>query len=148
MDNADHQSAASSPADAAPGYTVPQRQDGWPNWLGRRPMRSSDREKIREALETGLPDGPLTVPGPFLRYLTIDGLDRVADQRKLIRLRGRIHAAARVVAEGCHTTYHATDSTLTIGIQAPDAQERINQLRNALSKLITKHGWTTRDEPR
>ncbi|MEO3876186.1 hypothetical protein ABGB18_46100, partial [Nonomuraea sp. B12E4] len=78
----------------------------------------------------------------------IDGLDRVTDQRKLIRLRGRIHAAARVAAEGCHTTYHATDSALTIGIQAPDAKERINQLRNALSKLITKHGWTTRDEPR
>jgi hypothetical protein len=151
MDNADHQSAAASPADAeaaAPDYTVPQRQDGWPNWLGRRPMRSADRAKIREALETGLPDGLLTVPGPFLCYLTIDGLDRVTDPRKLIRLRGRIHAAARVAAEGCHTTYYATDSALTIGIQGPDAQERVNQLRNALSKLITKHGWTTRDEPR
>ncbi|MEO3874706.1 hypothetical protein ABGB18_38460 [Nonomuraea sp. B12E4] len=73
MDHADNQTAASSPAGAeaaAPGYTVSQRQDGWPNWLGRRPMRSSDRAKIREALETGLPDGPLTVPGPFLCYLT------------------------------------------------------------------------------
>lgn len=86
MDNADHQSAASSPAEAAaPDYTVPQRQDCWPNWLGRCPIRSSDRAKIREALETGLPDGPLTVPGPFLCYLTIDGLNRITDQRKLIR---------------------------------------------------------------
>lgn len=46
------------------------------------------------------------------------------------------------------TPYYATDSALTIGIQGPDAQERVNQLRNALSKLIAKHGWTTRDEPR
>ncbi|MFF4618186.1 hypothetical protein [Nonomuraea jabiensis] len=33
---------------------------------------------------------------------------------------------------------------LTIGIQGPDAHERINQLRNALAKLITKYGWTVR----
>ncbi|MBF8190095.1 hypothetical protein ITP53_31080 [Nonomuraea sp. K274] len=75
---------------------------------------------------------------------TTEGLDRTTDQRKLIRLRGRIHAAARVAAEGCHTT----DSALTIGIQGPDAQERIKQLRNAPAKLITKHGWTVRYEPR
>ncbi|WP_188196641.1 hypothetical protein [Nonomuraea sp. SYSU D8015] len=111
-------------------------------------MRSADRVKIREALDAGLPEGRLTAPGPFLCYLTIDGLDRTTDQRKLIRLRGRVHAAARVAAEGRHTTYHATDSAITIGIQGPDAQERINQLRNALSKLTTKHGWTIRDEPR
>jgi hypothetical protein len=150
MDNDEHAPAQppSPPAESTPHYTVPPRPDGWPNWLGRRPMRPADRDKIREALEAGLPDGPLTVPGPFLCYLTIDGLDRTTDQRKLIRLRGRIHAAARVAAEGCHTTYHATDSALTIGIQGPDAQERINQLRNTLAKLITKHGWTVRHEPR
>ncbi|MFI7705425.1 hypothetical protein [Nonomuraea sp. NPDC049480] len=53
-----------------------------------------------------------------------------------------------MAAEGRHTIYHATDSAITIGIQGHDAQERINQLRNALAKLITKQGWTTRDEPR
>ncbi|MFI6457018.1 hypothetical protein ACIBF6_36340 [Streptosporangium amethystogenes] len=111
-------------------------------------MRNPGRAELREALEAGLPDGPLTAPSPFLCHLTIDGLDRVTDQRKLIRLRGRIHAAARVAAEGCHTTYHATDSAITIGIQGPDAHDRINQLRNALARLTTKHGWTTRDEPR
>lgn len=93
------------------------------------------------------PRGTSYRAGPFLCYLTIDGLDRATDQRKLIRLRGRIHAAARMSAEGRHTTYHATDSAITIGIHDPDAQERINQLRDALSKLITKR-WTTRDEPR
>ncbi|MET8051552.1 hypothetical protein ABZU75_28530 [Streptosporangium sp. NPDC005286] len=128
-------------------HTVPLRPDGWPDWLGRRPMTSDDRAKIRKALETGLPEGPLTELGPFLCYLTIDGLDRV-DPRKLIALRGRVHAAARTAAEGRATTYHATDSTITIGIRGPDAAERINQLRHALAKLITKHGWTTRDEPR
>lgn len=29
-----------------------------------------------------------------------------------------------------------------------DTTDRINQLRHALAKLITKHGWTTRDEAR
>jgi hypothetical protein len=35
----------------------------------------------------------------------------------------------------------ASNTTITIGIGGPDAQERINQLRHALAKLITKHGW-------
>jgi hypothetical protein len=59
-----------------------------------------------------------------------------------------IHAAARTAAEGRATTCHATDSTITIGIRGPDAADRITQLRHALAKLITKHGWTTRDQPR
>ncbi|MFE3455758.1 hypothetical protein ACFXJ8_43305 [Nonomuraea sp. NPDC059194] len=128
-------------------HTVPVRPDGWPDWLGRRPMTSDDRAKIRKALEAGLPEGPLTECGPFLCYLTIDGLEH-SDPRKLIALRGRIHAAARTAAEGRQTVYHATDTTITIGIRGPDAADRINQLRHALAKLITKHGWTTRDEPR
>jgi hypothetical protein len=40
-------------------------------------MTSEERTKIRQALENGLPDGPLTEPGTFLCHLTIDGLDRV-----------------------------------------------------------------------
>ncbi|MGV9776761.1 hypothetical protein [Streptosporangium sp. NPDC003464] len=35
----------------------------------------------------------------------------------------------------------------TIGIQALDAQERINQLANAMARLIAKHDWTARDGP-
>ncbi|MDQ2875502.1 MAG: hypothetical protein M3Y33_12215 [Actinomycetota bacterium] len=128
-------------------HTVPLRPDGWPDWLGRRPMSNSDRAKLRRALTEGLPDDPLTHPGPFLCYLTIDGLDHT-DPGKLIRLRGRVHAAARTAAEGRQTTYHATNSTMSIGIRGPDAADRINQLRHALAKLITKHGWTTRDQPR
>ena len=130
-----------------PGYTVPARPDGWPDLLGRRPMSSTDRAKIRQALTDGLPEAPFTDPGPFLCYLTIDGLHRT-DPGSLIALRGRIHAAARTAAEGRATTYHATDSTITIGIRGPDAADRINQLRHALAKLITKHGWTFRDAPR
>ena len=67
--------------------TVPVRSDGWPNLVGRRPMSNAGRDKIRRALAEGLPDEPLTDPGPFRCYLTID-------PGKLIRLRGRIHAAA------------------------------------------------------
>ena len=63
-------------------------------------------------------------------------------------LRGRINAAARAAAEQRQTTYHATDSTITIGIRGPDAQQRIDQLRDVLAGLIARHGWTTRDSPR
>ena len=139
-----HQETAGHPL-AVP--TVPLRPDGWPDWLGRRPMSSSDRARLRQALTEGLPEGPLADAGPFLCYLTIDGLDRT-DPGKLIRLRGRIHAAARTAAEGRQTTYHATDSTISIGIRGPDAADRISQLRRALAQLIAKHGWTIREQPR
>ena len=128
-----------------PGYTVPTRPDGWPDLLGRRPMSSTDRAKIREALATGLPASALTSPGPFLCYLTIDGLDQEPNPQKATRLRGRINAAARTAAEQHQTSYHAT---MTIGIRGSDAAERINQLRRALAKLAAKHGWTFRDAPR
>jgi hypothetical protein len=98
---AEHQHQAQRPG----AHTVPVRPDGWPDWLGRRPMTSDDRIKIREALEGGLPEGPLTECGPFLCYLTIDGLEH-SDPGKLIALRGRIHAAARTAAEGRQTVYH------------------------------------------
>jgi hypothetical protein len=45
-------------------------------------MSSTDRVKIREALAAGLPASALTSPGPFLCYLTIDGLDRESDPQK------------------------------------------------------------------
>ncbi|MEV0387713.1 hypothetical protein [Nonomuraea sp. NPDC050643] len=88
MDNDEHNPAEphEPPAESVtPLYTVPHRPNGWPNRRGRRPMRTADRAKTREALEAGPSDGPLTIPGPFLCYLTI-------------------------------------------GIQGPDAQDRINQL--------------------
>jgi len=44
--------------------------------------------------------------------------------------------------------YRSSSQAITIGIRGPDAADRINQLRHALAKLITKHGWTTRDQPR
>jgi hypothetical protein len=110
-------------------------------------MSSGDRAKIRDALDAGLPGSALTGPGPFLCHLTIDGLDRESDPRKAAQLRGLIHAAASA-AEGRQTTCYPTHSTITIGIRGPDAQERVNQLRHALGKLIAKHGWTSRNEPR
>ena len=82
------------PAGAEAGYTVPTRPDGWPDLLGRHPMSSADRARVRKSLEDGLPAGALNTPGPFFCYLTIDGLDRESDPRKATRLRGRINAAA------------------------------------------------------
>jgi len=131
-----------------PGYTVPIRPDGWPDLPGRRPMSSTDRAKIREALAAGLPGSALTSPGPFLCYLTIDGLDRQSDPQQATRLRGRINAAARTAAVQRQASYRATDSTIIIGIRGPDARERIDQFRRALDELAARHGWTFRDAPR
>ncbi|MGN9789370.1 hypothetical protein ACTMTF_48860 [Nonomuraea sp. ZG12] len=134
-------------AEAGLGYTVPTRPDGWPDLLRRRPLSSTERARLQARLEAGQKDA-LDAPGPFLAYLTIDGLDREADAAKVMRLRGRIHAAARTAAEQRDTTFHATDSTVTIGIAGPDAGQRIDQLRAALTKIATKHGWIMRDAPR
>ena len=144
----DPEPAGDQASPAKPSPTVPLRPDGWPDLLGRRPMSSGDRAKIRHALDNGLPGSALTRPGPFLCYLTIDGLGREPDPRTATQLRGRIHAAIRTAAEGRQTKYHATGSTITIGIRGHDAQERIGQLRRALDALIIKHGLTTRDQPR
>jgi hypothetical protein len=102
------------------GPRYPLRPDGWPDWLGRRPMSNGDRANLT------------TSPTPA----------------RATQLRGRIHAAARAAAEGRQTTCYSTHSTITIGIRGPDAQERVDQLRHALDKLIAKHDWTTRNEPR
>ncbi|MER6951010.1 hypothetical protein ABT294_44050 [Nonomuraea sp. NPDC000554] len=48
-------------------------------------------------------------------------------------------AAARSAAEQRRTTFHATESTVTIGIYGPDAAARVTCLRAALA---------ARDDPR
>lgn len=133
--------------EVAPVYTVPTRPDGWPDLLQRRPLSSTERARLRARLEADSPDA-LDASGPFLCYLTIEGLDRESDPAKQVRLRGRVHAAARTAAEQRHTTYHATAATITIGIAGPDAQQRVDQLRAALAKTAVKHGWSFRDAPR
>jgi hypothetical protein len=134
--------------DSKPLRSTPVRPDGWPDWLGRRPMTTANRITIQEVIDTGLPETATTAPGPFLCYLTIDGLDTEQDPAKTTRLRGRIHAAARTAAEHRRTTYHTTDSTITIGILGPDAYDRINRFHTAVAKLAAKHGWTIREQPR
>ena len=129
---------------AAP--TVPLRPDGWPDLLGRRPMSSSDRARLRESLAGELPEDTPAGSGPAVCYLIIEGLGQ-GDPGKLIRLRGRIHAAARSAAEGRQTTYDATGSAISIGIRGPDAAERISQLRSALAQLVARNGWTVRERP-
>ena len=60
------------------------------------------------------------------------------------------HSGRRVTPASSHVTlrilYRSSSQAITIGIRGPDAADRINQLRHALAKLITKHGWTTRDQ--
>ena len=144
-------STASEPGQEQAGYplavpTVPVRPDGWPDWLGRRPLSSGDRARLRQALAEDPPGEPPADSGLVVCYLTIEGLDQ-ADPGKLIRLRGRVHAAARTAAEGCQTTYDATGSAISIGIRGPDAAGRISQLRRALAQLTARHGWTVREQP-
>ena len=126
--------------------TVPLRPDGWPELLRRRPLSSGERERLREALAGELPEEIPAGPAPVTCYLIIDGLDP-ADSGKLIRLRGRVHAAARTAAEGRQTTYDATPTTISIGIRGPDAGERVGRLRSALDGRITRNGWTAREVP-
>jgi hypothetical protein len=52
--------------DTKPVRVAPVRPDGWPDWLGRRPMTTADRKTLRETIETGLPETVTTTGGPFL----------------------------------------------------------------------------------
>jgi hypothetical protein len=108
-------------------------------------MSSSERARLRESLAEELPQEP-GGPVPVTCYLIIEGLDP-ADPGKLIRLRGRVHAAARTAAEGRQTTYGATETTISIGIRGPDAAGRVTRLREALAQLIARNGWTAREQP-
>lgn len=89
---------------------------------------------------------PGTDPGPFLCYLTIEGLDGEPDARRAMRLRGRINAAARAAAEHRRTTYHATDSAITIGIYGPDAAERVNALQQVPVLCLQPHTGADRQQ--
>jgi hypothetical protein len=109
-------------------------------------MSSGDRARLRQAFAEEPPGEPPTDADLAMCYLTIEGLDPT-DPGKLIRLRGRIHAAARTAAEGCLTTYDATGSAISIGIRGPDAAGRVSQLRRALAQLAARHGWTVREQP-
>ncbi|WP_030925462.1 hypothetical protein [Streptosporangium amethystogenes] len=129
---------------ADPDYTVPTRPDGWPDLLGRRPLSSTERARLRAALQDAAPPART---GSDACHLTIGGLDGITDPGKAIRLRGCIHAAARSAAERRRTTFEATDSTITIGIHGPDAAERINRLQAMIGHLATKHGWTFHANP-
>jgi hypothetical protein len=42
--------ATDTPAGAGPVSTVPARPDGWPDLLGRRPLSSAERDRLRAGL--------------------------------------------------------------------------------------------------
>jgi hypothetical protein len=110
-----------------PVRVVPTRPDGWPGWLGRRPISSADRGKIlkdpqadRDELTTAeRRDSPQLAP--IFSCLTIEGLGGQDDPRTVTRLRASINVACRVAAGDRRTSYHATDERITIGIAGPDA---------------------------
>jgi len=62
-----------------PVRVVPTRPDGWPDWLGRRPVSSADRGKIlkdlradQDELNTVEPPDSLQL-APLFSCLTIEG---------------------------------------------------------------------------
>ncbi len=137
-DNTEPVPRQSAPAKAAgkPGYTVPIRPDGWPDLPGRRPMSSTGRAKIREAIEAGLPDSALTAPGPFPCYLTIGG---------------PAASPARGRRPGCaagSTPPPAPPPDNARPATTPPTPPSPSQLRRELDKLAARHGWTLRDTPR
>jgi hypothetical protein len=133
-----------------PVRVVPTRPDGWPDWLGRRPISSADRGKILKDLRAGQDElntaerrDSLQL-APLFSCLTIEGLAGQDDPRAVTRLRASINVAFRVAAGDRRTSYHATDERITIGIAGPDARERIAGLRRQLTRIGRNRGWTIR----
>lgn len=60
------EAAAEQAVEPRTAPTVPLRDDGWPDWLGRRPMSAADRDKLAQVLAEPVPATPGTDPGPFL----------------------------------------------------------------------------------
>jgi len=103
---------------------VPTRPDGWPDWLGRRPISPADRDKILKDLQAGQDElntaerrDSLQL-APLFSCLTIEGLAGQDDPRTVTRLRASINVAFRVAAGDRRTSYHATDERITLGRRA------------------------------
>lgn len=135
-----------------PVRVVPTRPDGWPDWLGRRPISSADRSRILEGLQADQDE--LRTAGrrdslrvaPLFSCLTIEGLGGQDDPRAVTRLRASIDVACRVAAGDRRTSYHATGERITIGIAGPDARERIAGLRRQLARIGRNRGWTITED--
>ncbi|MEV4374723.1 hypothetical protein AB0J71_47260 [Nonomuraea sp. NPDC049637] len=144
--------AAAAPPPYEPVRVVPTRPDGWPDWLGRRPISSADRDRIRKNLSADQEelDAAKRRDGlclaPLFSSVTIEGFGGQGDPRKVARLRAAINAACRVAAGDRRTSYHATDERITIGIAGPDARERIAVLRRQLAKIGGSRGWTITED--
>ncbi|MEV4183625.1 hypothetical protein AB0J28_19565 [Streptosporangium canum] len=146
--------ATASVAPYEPVRVLPTRPDGCPNWLGRRPIGSADRDKILGDLradqdeQNAVERRDSLQRAPLFSCLTIEGFGSQDDPRKVIRLRASINAACRVAAGDRRTSYHATDERITIGIAGPDARERIAGLRQQLARMSRNRGWTITEELR
>ncbi|TDD18029.1 hypothetical protein [Nonomuraea diastatica] len=154
-DSTDQPAKASAPvAPYEPVRVVPTRPDGWPDWLGRRPISSTERDKILSALRADQDEQRTTERRdslqrvPLFSCLTIEGFGGKDDPRTVIRLRASINAACRVAAGDRRTSYHATDERITIGIAGPDARDRIADLRRQLTRMSRNRGWVITEELR
>ncbi|MFG1687735.1 hypothetical protein ACGFNP_46795 [Nonomuraea sp. NPDC049269] len=151
-DAEDEAGEAAAPPPFEPVRVVPTRPDGWPDWLGRRPISSVDRDRIlkdlsadQEELDAVKRRDGLRL-APLFSSVTIEGFGGQGDPRKVARLRAAINAACRVAAGDRRTSYHATGERSTIGITGPDARERIAMLRQQLAKIGGSRGWTITED--
>jgi hypothetical protein len=132
----------------------PTRPDDWPDWLGRRPIPATERDRLRESIDAdryaheaarNQTDLQLT---PHFSYLVIDGLTDEDQPRKRARLRARISIAARLAAGDNRTHYEATEHRVTIGIAGPDARERIIALRKEIQQIGRGRRWIITEDLR
>ncbi|MFE3455734.1 hypothetical protein ACFXJ8_43180 [Nonomuraea sp. NPDC059194] len=89
-----------------PARVVPTRPDGWPDWLGRRPISSVDRDRIlkdlsadQEELDAVKRQDGLRL-APLFSSVTIEGFGGPGDPRKVARLRAAINAGSRQAIGG------------------------------------------------
>ncbi|MEO5874550.1 MAG: hypothetical protein ABIS86_02295 [Streptosporangiaceae bacterium] len=130
----------------------PTRPDGWPDWLGRRPIPTTERDKLREridadryARDTTRAETDLQLT-PHFSYLVIDGLTEEDQPRKRAHLRARISIATRLAAGESRTHYETTEHRITIGIAGPDARDQILALRKENQRIGRGRRWIITEE--
>lgn len=145
---------ADQQADDVPALS-PTRPDGWPDWLGRRPIPTAERDRLgasidahRHAQDQARAQLDLQLT-PQFSYLVIDSLTEDDQQpRRRARLRARISIATRLAADDSRTHYEATEHRVTIGIAGPDARERILALRKEIQQIGRGHRWIITEDLR
>lgn len=140
-------------ADPVPPLS-PTRPDGWPDWLGRRPIPATERDRLSQTIdadrlsrETARTQADQQL-APHFSYIVIEGFSPDQNPRKRTRLRARLTIALRLAAGEDHRThYEATGQRITLGIAGPDARERARALRQEIQRIGRGHRWTITEDP-